>query len=176
MVRGACICHRGAGDVRQEVLGRMRGCGLREEGSKARGTGVMGVGTGRIVMTGQACQQTTQGSGCSLRPHQREDKATDHCDDTSRRYCSRMLCLAPQCAAEQVFFDSDMLNNQPRQCKSKYTTRSQLWSSLGIFLLKLHTHATLVHKSFSIAQNASESLRNNHPRCLSARYMELETP
>ena len=102
MVRGACICHRGAGDVRQEVLGRMRGCGLREEGSKARSTGVMGVGTGRIVMTGQACQQTTQGSGCSLRPHQREDKATDHCDDTSWQYCSRILSLATQCAAAHV--------------------------------------------------------------------------
>ena len=52
---------------------------------------MMGVGAGRIVMTGQACQQTTQGSGCSLRARQREDKATDHCDG---RLWTRMTGIA----------------------------------------------------------------------------------
>jgi len=139
----------------------MRGCGLREEGSKARSASVMGVGAGRIVMTGQACQQTTQGSGCSLRAHQREDEATDHCDDTSRQYCSRVLSLASQLAAE---------NAVPG---SLAATRDLVWDIAP----QLLTHATLVDKSFfRLPQKASESFRNNRPRCLSVRYLELETP
>jgi len=104
----------------------------------------MGVGAGRIVMTGQACQQTTQGSGCSLRAHQREDKATDHCDDTSRQYCSRVLSLASQLAAAHVYFHSVTMSSDNKTsqtielaaacypalaCSSSNCTRMQLLST-----------------------------------------------